>query len=189
MGLFFSIFERRKQMSRSYDLYLWEHRNNVKRAFEWIKENLPDLLDLYFGDAGDLEQQICLKHDESKDQQDEYDAYDRYFYGNNKSFAVVQEFNYAWLLHQHRNPHHWQYWVLINDNPDEGTVALDMPFPAIIEMICDWWAFSWKSGNLHEIFDWYDKHKEHMILSDKTRREVEYILFKIKEKLDGENND
>lgn len=170
-------------MSRSYDLYLWEHRNNVKKAFEWIKENLPEILDLYYGDWEDLALQICEKHDESKDMQDEYDAYDRYFYGNNRSFAVVQEFNQAWLKHIHRNPHHWQHFVLVNDDPEEGMVALDMPFNYILEMICDWFAFSFKTGDLHEIFNWYDKHNDYIIISHKTRHDVEYILGKIKEKL------
>ena len=61
-----------------------------------------------------------------------------------------------------------------------------MPYNYIIEMICDWWAFSWKSGNLYEIFDWYDKHKEYMILHNSTRKSVEYILNRIKEKLDAD---
>lgn len=51
-------------------------------------------------------------------------------------------------------------------------------------MICDWWSFSWKSGNLYTIFDWYDEHKNYMILSDDTRKIVEDILSKIKEVLD-----
>ena len=56
-------------------------------------------------------------------------------------------------------------------------------------MICDWWSFSWKSGNLHEIFDWYKMHEKHMILSDYTRKTVEDILDKIKNKLAEENED
>ncbi len=28
-------------------------------------------------------------------------------------------FNTAWLKHIHRNPHHWQHWVLFEDNPSE----------------------------------------------------------------------
>ena len=56
----------------------------------------------------------------------------------------------------------------------------------IIEMICDWWAFSWKKGELYEIFSWYDKHKDYMKLSPKTRKKVEDILDIIREKLDGE---
>lgn len=168
-------------MSREYDLYLREHRENVKKGFEWIKENLPELLKpaTPFVDV-----QICLDHDKSKDQQDEYDAYDKYFYGNNKSYQVVQDFNYAWLLHIHRNPHHHQYWILRQDDPNEGEIILDMPYDDILEMVCDWWTFSWKKENLREIFGWYDQHKDYMKLSDKTRKTVEGILDKIRDKLD-----
>ena len=65
-------------------------------------------------------------------------------------------------------------------------VILDMPYNYIIEMICDWWAFSWNKGNLYEIFSWYDAHKAYMKLSDNTRKTVEDILGKIKDKLDEE---
>lgn len=59
----------------------------------------------------------------------------------------------------------------------------------ILEMICDWWAFSWKSENLYEIFDWYDKHKANIKLSDKTRKAVEDILAKIHSKLDEQSTE
>jgi hypothetical protein len=64
---------------------------------------------------------------------------------------------------------------------------LDMPYVFIIEMLCDWWAFSWKEGNLYEIFNWYDKNKEGIILSDKTRNTLEGLLDKLRTKLDEEN--
>lgn len=170
-------------MSREYDLYLEEHKSNVGACFDWIRENLPDILKS-FDDTDDLQWQITMAHDHSKDIPDEYDAYDAYFYGGNRSYDVTQEFNKAWLLHIHRNPHHWQYWVLINDDPEEGEIILDMPLNYIIEMICDWWAFSWANGDLTEIFKWYDKHKGYMKLSEKTRDIVEDILEKIKNKLE-----
>ena len=50
-------------------------------------------------------------------------------------------------------------------------------------MICDWWAFSWNKGNLNEIFDWYEKHKNYMKLSSNTRNKVEEILSRIYHKL------
>lgn len=171
-------------MSERYNRYLEEHKAGVQKAFEWLETNLPEI----FGsnDEGILascRHQCTYEHDDSKTNPDEYEAYDAYFYGGNKSYEVVNQFNRAWLRHIHRNPHHWQYWILINDNPDEGEIVLDMPDVYIIEMICDWWSFSWKSGNLEEIFDWYDKHKEHMKLSDYTRMKVEEILNMIKDKL------
>ena len=169
-------------MSRQYDEYLEKHKNGVAKAFFWIKENLPEILINNDGSVN-YEWQICYNHDTSKTEFDEYNAYDRYFYGKNRSYAVVQDFNKAWLLHIHRNPHHWQHWVLINDNPKEGEIILDMPNLYIIEMICDWWSFSWSKGKLDEIFSWYDDHKNYMKLSDYTRKTVENILDKIKVKL------
>lgn len=89
------------------------------------------------------------------------------------------------MRHIHVNPHHWQHWVLINDDPKQGTICLDMPYNYIIEMICDWWSFSFKTGNLSEIFNWYDERKTHILLSDDTRETVEDILGKIREKVEG----
>lgn len=169
-------------MSRGYDLYLEDHKSNVAKGFYWIRENLPEIL--IDSHIIPYESQICFEHDASKSELDEYFAYDAYFYGGNRSYQVVQDFNKAWLLHIHRNPHHWQYWVLLHDEPGEGMEVLDMEYKYIVEMICDWWAFSWREENLYEIFKWYDKHKDYMKLSDKTRKTVENILGRIRNKLD-----
>lgn len=167
-------------MSYEYNQYLIQHKMNVKNGFEWLREFLPELI------KGDFnyEWHIGFAHDQSKNEPDEYDAYDAYFYGGNRSFECVQNFQKAWLLHIHRNPHHWQYWVLINDDPEEGEIILDMPYNYIIEMICDWWSFSWANGNLEEIFAWYDEHSKYMKLSLNTRATVEDILEQIKKKLE-----
>lgn len=171
-------------MSIQYDYYLDNHKENVRKGFFWLKENLPEI----FKYDPDCKWQICIDHDRSKTEPDEYDAYDAYFYGGNRSYNVVRNFRKAWLMHIHRNPHHWQHWILINDDPGEGEIIMDMPYNYIIEMICDWWAFSWNKGNLNEIFSWYDDHKNYIKLSDKTRTTVESILDKMKEKLsNGEN--
>lgn len=166
-------------MSIQYDNYLQQHKSNVAKAFYWIRDNIPDLIKGCDG----IEQQICYAHDYSKNDTGEYGAYDAYFYGGNRSFQVVRNFNRAWLSHIHKNPHHWQHWILINDDPNEGEVILDMPYEYVVEMVCDWWAFSFASGNLEEIFKWYDEHKDYMKLSHSTRKLVENILMQIKIKL------
>lgn len=171
-------------MSINYDKYLEQHKANVFKGYEWIKDNMPEVT---LG-LKNIDWQLQYNHDNSKYDPEEYDAYDAYFYGNNRSYYVVQNFKEAWLRHIHKNPHHWQHWILINDDPKEGEIVIDMPHIYIIEMICDWWAFSWAKGNLHEIFKWYDEHKEYMKLSDLTRKTVEDILNKIKTKL-GESED
>lgn len=161
-------------MSYLYDEYLYDHINGVRKAYNWLLEH------------GIVSPNLDVKvseHDISKKDPEEYVPYDKYFYGGNKSFKVVNDFNYAWLRHIHHNPHHWQYWVLQHD--DEPEEALEMPENYVVEMICDWWSFSWKSGNLSEIFDWYEKHKD-MKLHEKTRKLVEDILAEIKAELEKE---
>lgn len=168
-------------MSIEYDRYLQQHRENVAAAFHWIRENIPEVLK--DPEENHYEHQICFDHDSSKERWDEYKAYDAYFYGGNRSYAVVENFKCAWLTHIHRNPHHWQHWILLNDDPNEGEVVMDMPRVYIVEMICDWWSFSFGKGELSEIFDWYEQHAGYMKLSNNTRVEVELILGKIRAKL------
>lgn len=170
-------------MSVQYDNYLTEHKENVAKGFRWLQENIPEVIEDGF------EWQICFSHDASKTDPEEYDAYDAYFYGNNRSYSVVQNFKKAWLRHIHNNPHHWQHWILINDDPKEGMVVIDMPYIYVVEMICDWWSFSWTKGDLNEIFGWYEDRKDYMKLSANTRRSVEYILGKMKDKLEEKDID
>lgn len=165
-------------MSKEYTQYIVDHRTNVQKAYFWLVEH--GLVDT------DIQPQAALNiagHDISKCQPEEYKAYDDYFYGT-RTKEVEKEFNYAWLHHIHANPHHWQYWVLKHD--DEPEEALEMPKEYVYEMIADWWSFSFKTGDLKEIFSWYKKHKG-MVLHPNTRKLVEDTLDKIKKILDGEN--
>ena len=172
-------------MSDKYDEYIKEHKTNVIKGYKWMKVNIPEIFENFDKTRQIHMDKLISIHDDSKFEAFEYIAYDKYFYGGNKSYEVVQAFNQAWLRHIHNNPHHWQHWVLINDDPDKGEIILDMPDMFIIEMICDWWSFSWKNGNLYEIFDWHAEHQDYMKLSDNTRKKVQHILslmaFKIQE--------
>ncbi len=183
------------QEHEEYENYLRQHIGNVQKGYEWIKENLSDLVsvDNYFEETayyGELDE-IIAKHDSSKrtklpdadgyyDLRCEYDAYANYFYGE-QTEEVKQAFDRAWLAHIHANPHHWQHWMLQND--EDGLILLDIPYVFCIEAICDWWAFSWKENKLDEIFSWYEKNREGILLSDKTRKTIESILDTLKKKL------
>ena len=158
-------------MSKEYDEYLYEHKSNVATAYIWMRNCLPQSL---IPNIMSYQYQICELHDKSKSDPEEYNAYDLYFYGKNKSAKVVSDFKLAWLHHIHNNPHHWQYWILHND--DEPVECLPMPDNYILEMICDWWAFSWSKGDLEEIFTWYDEHQENIMLHPDTKKKVEQIL-------------
>lgn len=165
-------------MSTAYKTYIIEHISNITKAYNWLIEHN------IISEAALVKTQISL-HDVSKYSDKEYEAYDNYFYGK-KTGWVKSEFNYAWLHHIHNNPHHWQHWVLVND--DGGFNALEMPKEYVIEMLCDHWAFSHKSGNLYEIFDWYSSHKSIMILHENTRALYELLLDKIRLELDRKDS-
>lgn len=163
-------------MSARYNEYIHEHQNAVKMAFDWLLKNTSGITS---EDVWNKASELIDKHDMSKYSEDEYQAYDQYFYGN-KSYQAIVDFEQAWNLHIHRNPHHWQYWVLIHDDPNKPYTYLPMPSEYIIEMICDWWSFSWRNGNLYEIYSWYEEHKTTMKLNVGTRETVEMILETIK---------
>ena len=164
-------------MSRQYDEYLREHIGGVRKAAQWMKDNLAITEELSRKECIKFDYNV-IRHDFSKYDSEEYDAYDAYFYGERDN----ESFNRAWLHHIHNNPHHWQHWVLIND--DEGVIALEMPKLYALEMIADWWSFSWRGGNLYEVFNWYENHKDVMVLHPNTRKFVEGVLGEIKAKLE-----
>ena len=170
-----------------YEDYLNNHIANVKKGFDWLCNNLPQIIEDY--DVDELGDFIS-SHDESKWSSEEFYPYAVYFNGdkNADDRAEVEEaFNVAWLHHQHNNPHHWQHWLLREDDGD--MFALKMPYHYILEMISDWWAFSWAKGNLYEIFDWYEDNKPKMLLHEETQKTVESILEQIKNKLDSDGTD
>lgn len=91
---------------------------------------------------------------------------------------VMKAFDCAWLYHQHRNPHHWQYWVLREDCGD--IKYLEMPDIYIKELVCDWIgagkAIMGKDANA---LKWYEKNKSKILMNDNTRNKVEFMLTRI----------
>lgn len=124
-----------------------------------------------------------LVHDISKFRPDELFPYARHFgkYKNRRDSTGYYkptdtgdpDFDFAWFLHQKRNPHHWQYWAF----PDEtGLKVLDMPEKYIKEMICDWKGAGKAQNSKTSCQDWYIKNNSKMQLSDKTRKCIEQKL-------------
>lgn len=170
-------------MSKAYDEYLKNHIEAVHTAARWIfkhcgEDNVKEIL------PGVKNGKMTTgAHDTSKYSKEEYQAYDDYFYGpdgikrnEGPSEKVERNFQYAWLHHIHNNPHHWQHWILKNDDPDEGQVALEMPDCFILEMIADWWSFSWRKGNLWELWNWWSDHSDYIKLGPETRKKVIKML-------------
>lgn len=93
---------------------------------------------------------LGIIHDSSKLRFDELLPYANYFYGlgsninrgrNSTGYYKPTDtgdlaFDFAWLLHQKRNKHHWQWWILPCD--EDGVKILDMPMKYRKEMLADW---------------------------------------------------
>lgn len=132
---------------------------------------------------------LGLLHDWSKLLPSEFFPYAEHFYGKGKDITSGRDktgyyrvgdssdskFNFAWLLHQKRNKHHWQWWILPMD--DGTTKVFDMPVKYMIEMICDWRGAGRAQGNKTAVVEWYEKNKDKMTLSSSTRSWIEFELL------------
>ena len=99
-----------------------------------------------------------LVHDMSKFLPHEWIPYANWFYTDLNDRPNYMD---AWLLHIHRNKHHWQYWVLLNDN---GIIqALPMPHIYRLEMWCDWIGAGKAITGKDNMLPWYTENKEILI--------------------------
>jgi hypothetical protein len=116
---------------------------------------------------------LLLLHDLSKFRFSEWFAYQRRFYSSKD--AEPDAFNLAWLKHQHRNPHHWQYWLLYLDDGSTCS-SLSMPEKFIREMVADWAGAGRAITGRWDVQTWYEKQKSHISLHVATKEKVEQLL-------------
>ena len=110
-------------------------------------------------------------------------AYEKYFYAELPTKdSVSREFDRAWLRHIHRNKHHWQYWILRED--DGGIKLLEMPDCYRREMLADWQGAGRAQGT-PDTLAWYAMNRERLQLSPETRRWVEDMLQFNEEDING----
>lgn len=129
-------------------------------------------------------------HDWSKFLPSEWIPYVNSFYGGERTDSIRAAFDRAWLHHQKRNKHHWQYWILLEDNPAQGkhllqspdeardfaVHALRMPTKYAYEMVADWMGAGRAITGKWEASEWYSKNRENIVLHPQTRELVETLL-------------
>lgn len=131
-----------------------------------------------------------LVHDLSKYLPSEFIPYAEFFYDKNgekkqrrdKSGYYKPEetndekFEYAWLYHQNRNRHHWQYWGL--STCDGNIKCYSIPEKYIVEMICDWRGAGRAQGvkRWWDVTDWYKVNIDKMHFSKSTIVKLEYFI-------------
>ena len=129
---------------------------------------------------------LGIIHDISKFRPDEWFPYANFFYGKN---IVIRDntgyykptdtgnkrFDFAWLLHQKRNKHHLQWWILPED---EGKLkVLPIPIKYCKEMLCDWIGAG-KAQESSSVSCWYNKNSYKMTLHRETRLWIENQIEK-----------
>lgn len=172
--------------NKEYDKYLEEHITNVTNTwFSILKPILEDKSLNLLPDNEDIDMigSQIIYHDDSKYTDIEYVPYRNNFYPTCEEDLDADNqkaYDLAWLHHIHNNPHHWQYWVLIQDDTD--IKVLDMTFSSICEMLCDWHSFSAKDP-ISTAKHWYDTNKQNMILSKNTINTIELLIDYLAEPL------
>lgn len=116
-----------------------------------------------------------LIHDWSKLTPAEWTPYVRSFYGSQpRSQEVSDAFDVAWLHHQHANAHHWQHWLLVED--DGPRIALVMPEALVREMVADWMGAGRAITGKWDVVTWYAKNRHKIVLHPKSRVLAETLL-------------
>ena len=117
----------------------------------------------------------ALTHDWSKFLPSEWFPYVASFYGPQpRTQEVKTAFDRAWLHHIHFNPHHWQHWILREDDGD--TKVLQIPETYVREMVADWYGAGKAISGKNDVLAWYAKNREKIVLHDSTRHLTEYLL-------------
>lgn len=142
-------------------------------------------------------------HDWDKFMPDEWFPYARCFYApdGSKQYQESGAFAQAWMLHQHRNKHHWQYWLNAGSTPlpqtntlvwDRGTASIiidgavydwqgeitvreEMPDVYRREMLADWIGAGRAMGKPF-VWEWWGKNKGNIFLHPDTRTWIEAEL-------------
>jgi hypothetical protein len=124
-----------------------------------------------------------LVHDLSKFLPDEFFPYMNWFYGkygvsygenqdeDNKHKKCSDNFDIAWLKHQHRNKHHYQHWFLKNDRGSE--IYIEMPNKYKKEMLCDWIGADKAIHGKNDIKKWWNKTKDKKQMNKNTFKWIE----------------
>ena len=166
-------------MSKEYDEYLSEHKNAVRECLKLLALEPTPVKGLTESKI----EMITQMHDASKFSVDEYDGYDCYFYGVKDERPETQEkFDRAWLHHIHNNPHHWQHWVLVED--DSGSPkTIKIPEIYLVEMVADWGSFAYRKQIPLELKEWYDAHKDKIVMHSESKAKVQLLVDHLIDKM------
>ncbi len=167
-----------KSRDLQYTNYITEHTTNVIKAYEKYGQQLCEMLNIPLEEL----KAKCAEHDKSKYSPEEFNAYRDYFHpiGKEPTEEDKAKMDLAFLHHQNINPHHPEYWVLVdNDLPSPYIKVLPMSNIAIAEMLCDWVAMGMKFNGTP--YRWLESRKKYYLqkMHPDTFKKVSEIVEKI----------
>jgi Family of unknown function (DUF5662) len=115
-------------------------------------------------------------HDWSKFSRAEWSPYVQQFFGDSPLEGTKDRtrFQWAWLHHIHKNPHHWQHHLLRRS--DGTTEIFEMPERAVREMVADWAGVGKNQHGSWEVGMWYWQNRDTLELHPRTQDLVETLV-------------
>ena len=130
-----------------------------------------------------------LKHDLSKYAPIEFLAGVKYYEGGKRSPINREKeekgYSQGWLHHKGRNRHHFEYWIDVSLNKEEGLVGNKMPVNYVAEMLCDRIAacevYRGKNYTSAAPMEYYEFTKKYITIHPETRALLEKLLTILKD--------
>lgn len=120
----------------------------------------------------------AIIHDWQKFTPTEWKPYVLSFYGpwsyDERPAWLIEAFDRAWLHHIHCGPHHWEYWILVQDAEDDK--ILEMPDRYQREMLADWRGAGRAITGEDNTKEWYKENRGKVQLHPRTREWIELQL-------------
>lgn len=138
-----------------------------------------------------------LKHDLSKYSPIEFFESVKYYTGTESPINLCKKdkgYSNAWLHHQGRNMHHYEYWTECKENSTNEVTSLKMPFKYAVEMICDnigaSRAYNGKDFTYQKTYEFINhKYSKPTEINNETKEFILYVLKEISDNngIDGIN--
>lgn len=163
--------------AKIYLKYLKKHIECVNKAYEKLKIIIPDLFDGYDDEVEIKTEQNIKLHDNIKFSSHNLRVYGEHYTGKFNE----NEYNAVILDHIRNCPHHFQHWLVFYQI--DKIKAVEIPYDYIVEMICDWYSFSFIKNDETELVRWYKIYRDKMIFAPKTQIIIDNIISKVEKYL------
>lgn len=161
-----------KKQEKRYFKYIKNHRQNILKAYEEMKE-CAIIFQLGGNDLfNDLLNRV-IHHDESKYSLEEFDAYRKNFFPISQQEKELnkKDFDKAWEHHWKHNSHHWQYRQnKVSFDKNDREQLLD-----VLENVLDWMAMGYQFND--RPYQYYENNKEHIKLCDEEKAFLEWVIY------------